>query len=437
MASRSSRSGARGGRDRSIASGSRTDWPPAPAPTTSRRCSTGSAANPLHGVGRGPRTTSPRPGVRAARMVAVWGGPGPPGRTTVAVHLAVEASATRCQPAPRRRRHVVGLRRAAARARRIPVGRPRRRTRRGRRLARAARELLAGRARDPRCSAGWLAPSCGPRCGNGRGLGARRGPRRRDPWSSSTSPRRSRRTRSSSFDRVPYRRNLVTLDRAGTRPTRCCMVVAGDPIGVRRDRRPPDAVRVALPTSCRRRRGRREPRPDRRGRAQDCSSAAVRSGRGAAPVAFLPNEASFDASSGKVDRSRRGAPVAVAARAARRRRTVIGVMSATGDSRSRAVEIVERDVRELLPRRELAIAPRCRADPARRRGRRRLPRPLSLRRAPAAQRRGRRAAAPPHRRVRRTDPAARGSRGRGDLDQRAGTGVRGSPAATTSSRPSS
>ena len=224
-------------------------------------------------------------------MVAVWGGAGAPGRTTVAIHLAVEAarsglpvllvdgdawSASVAQ--------LLGLDEAPS-------------------VAQAAR--LAGE--------GWRQPleSClqdGPvGCAVLSGLArSELWPEVRErAWTSVLDAARDARPlvivdlaapieedEELAFDRVPYRRNLMTVG-ALAAADEILLVVAGDPVGVRRgivahrtlaEARPEVVRKVSVVVN-------RSPHAARR--VQDCS-AQLSEWTGSPPIAFLPSEPSFE-----------------------------------------------------------------------------------------------------------------------------------------------
>jgi MinD-like ATPase involved in chromosome partitioning or flagellar assembly len=225
------------------------------------------------------------------RLIAVWGGAGSPGRTTVAVQLAVEAarrgvgvllidgdvwSASIAQ--------LLGMQESPS-------------------IAQAAQ--LAGD--------GWGEPleSClqqGPGgCSVLPGLArAELWPEVRErAWTSVLDTARATRPlvivdlaapieedEELSFDRVPYRRNLVTIG-ALTAADEILQVVAGDPIGVRRgivahrtltESGPDVARKISVVVN-------RTPSAARR--AQDCS-AQLAEWTGRPPIAFLPSEPAFE-----------------------------------------------------------------------------------------------------------------------------------------------
>ena len=187
------------------------------------------------------RRRDPRRSRRAGRLVVVWGGTGAPGRTTVAVHLAIESARRGRVDAARRRRRLGGLGRAAARARRVAVGR----------AGGAPRRPTAGRRRSPTaCSPAPTAwpcwwdcpvPSSGPRCDPRRG--ARCSPRRRDAFDTVVVDVAAPIEEDEELvaDRIPFRRNLMTTTRA--RPRRR---------GAARDRRRSrsDCAAASSPTGC-------------------------------------------------------------------------------------------------------------------------------------------------------------------------------------------
>jgi MinD-like ATPase involved in chromosome partitioning or flagellar assembly len=94
------------------------------------------------------------------------------------------------------------------------------------------------------------------------------------------------------FDRVPYRRNLMTLG-ALAAADEVLLVTGGDPVGIRRgivahrtlaDARPDVMAKVGVVLN-------RMPKSARR--AQDCSS-QLSEWTGSAPLAFLPSEPAFE-----------------------------------------------------------------------------------------------------------------------------------------------
>lgn len=236
-------------------------------------------------------STASRPiDARTGRIVVVWGGAGAPGRTTVAVHLAVEAASSGTSTLL-----IDADVWSASIAQLLDLDESPSLTQ----AARAAAE-------------GW--PSsieqfvhCGP-CGVSVLAGLVRSQLwpevREEAWRAIlaaavveydlvvvdvAAPIEA--DEELSFDRVPYRRNVVTtvaLERADD----ILLVVAADPIGLRRGivahrslvedsvGTNPD-VRVVL---------NRTPRPGRR--LQECST-AISDWTGAAPAAFLPEEVAF------------------------------------------------------------------------------------------------------------------------------------------------
>ena len=328
-----------------------------------------------------------------------------------------------------RRRRLVGVRRpaAAASTRRRRSPRPR---------------ALAGDGwREP--LDGCLQPGPGglrragrprPRRALARGArarvdrGARRGARARATSSSSTWPRRSRRTRSSSFDRVAV----------PAQPDDACSALARGRRGAARRRRRPDRPPAGdrRPPHVRRRAARR--RPKHPGRRQPCARRRHAACRTARPSwrsgperrrsrSCRPSRPST-ASCGRAGRCTTVAPRSPWLRELRGLVGALAAMSTTELPDRRAVEIVERDVRELLGsardrdrRRPGAVAPR-------RRGGRST---TATATSPAGCRRSRDEDVELlHHRIGgfgALTPPARGSRGRGDLDQRARPGVRRPP----------
>lgn len=241
-----------------------------------------------HSVALGPPPTADaEPGRARGRMLAVWGSPGAPGRTTVAVHLALEAarqgvrtllidgdawSATIAQ--------LLGLEEAPS-------------------VAQAAR-LGAG---------GWPQPieSClqaGPfGCSVLPGLArSELWPEVREhAWRAVLDAAAAvadlvvvdlaapiEEDEELAFDRVPYRRNLMTIGVLEAADD-VALVAAGDPVGVRRaivahrtllEARPAVAPRVAVLVN-------RAPKAARR--LQDCST-LLADWTGTPPLALLPME---------------------------------------------------------------------------------------------------------------------------------------------------
>ena len=230
---------------------------------------------------------SAREAARAGRVIGVWGPVGSPGRTTVSVHLAIEAAAAGVSTLL-----IDGDVWGACIAQLLEL------------------DEIPSIAQAARLAAdGWPAPfgdcvQTGPRgihvlAGLAR---AELWPEiREEAWRSVVAEARRHfelvvidvgapieEDEELAFDRVPYRRNLVTtttLDHADE----IVLVAGADPVGLRR------AV-VAHRTLTERRRGagggvgvmlNRVPRPGRR--LQDCSR-AVSEWMGAAPVALLPEE---------------------------------------------------------------------------------------------------------------------------------------------------
>jgi MinD-like ATPase involved in chromosome partitioning or flagellar assembly len=249
----------------------------------------GSRDQPL-GPTAGSRTVE-RSGVEPARMVAVWGAAGAPGRTTVAVHLATEAA--------RRGRSVLlvdGDAWSASVAQALG-------------LDEAPSVTQAARL----ASEGWRQPleSClqaGPEgCAVLAGLArSELWPEVRErAWISVMDAAREARAlvvvdlaapieedEELAFDRVPYRRNVMTLASLSA-ADEVLLLAAGDPLGVRRgivahrtlsDARPEVAAKVRVVVN-------RIPRSARR--VQDCS-VQLEEWTGKPPVAFLPSEPLFE-----------------------------------------------------------------------------------------------------------------------------------------------
>ena len=248
----------------------------------------------LHRLGSEPGTAvdepvAPRAG-GGGRLLAVWGGPGAPGRTSVAVHLALDHRRTGGDPilidgdgwAPA----VVQL-----------LGLP-------------TEPALTAAIRD--AANGWPSPLEASLLEGTDGLRVLGGLPRADLWPevrdrSWRAVLDAARLRSDvvvvdiaapieedeelSFDRVPFRRNLMSRI-ALQDADQVLMVVRADPVGLRhgifayralRDVLPPAADRVSVvlnqtPTSSR--------------RLQDCSS-AVEEWTGHPPIGFLPREEAF------------------------------------------------------------------------------------------------------------------------------------------------
>lgn len=230
-------------------------------------------------------------GAAGSRVIAVWGAAGSPGRTTVAIHLAIEAS-RRGVPTllvdgdawSASVAQLLGLDEAPS-------------------VTQAAR--LAGE--------GWRQPleSClqeGPfGCAVLSGLArSELWPEVRErAWTSVLDAARDARRlvivdvaapieedEELAFDRVPYRRNLMSLT-ALAAADEVLLVAAGDPVGIRRgvvahrtlaDARPDVLANVGVVVN-------RMPRSARR--AQDCSS-QLSEWTGNPPLAFLPTEPAFE-----------------------------------------------------------------------------------------------------------------------------------------------
>lgn len=224
---------------------------------------------------------------RPGRLVAVWGATGAPGRTTVAIHLAIEAARRGIGAVL-----VDGDAWSASVAQLLGVSE-------APSVARAAR--LAGE--------GWPEPLVTCLQDGPAGLQVLAGLARAELW-----PEVRERAWSAvldaaldaaalvvvdlaapieedeelAFDRVPYRRNLMTLT-ALAAADEVLLVTTADPVGIRRgivahrtlvDARPAVAGRTRVVLN-------RMPRQDRR--AQECS-VQLSDWTGAAPAALLPNE---------------------------------------------------------------------------------------------------------------------------------------------------
>jgi MinD-like ATPase involved in chromosome partitioning or flagellar assembly len=176
-------------------------------------------------------------------LVAVWGGAGAPGRTTVAIHLAAAAAARRAD---------VLLMDAdvwsASVAQRLDLDD-------GRGIVHAARAASSGAdpldrtvaARGPLAVMPGLArPELWTEVGEAAFLAVLDAVRQRYGMVVVDLAAPIEEDEALSFDRVPFRRNLVTrtvLERAD----RVVYVVAGDPIGIRRARQAHDALHQELP----------------------------------------------------------------------------------------------------------------------------------------------------------------------------------------------
>jgi MinD-like ATPase involved in chromosome partitioning or flagellar assembly len=253
-------------------------------------------ASLLHRVaGATPRDEEPHCAAPAhdgdGRLVAVWGAPGAPGRTTVAVHLAVEAASRGVDALL-----IDGDSWSGSVAQLLHLDE-------APSVARAAR--AAGDGWRERLDA-FLQPGPGG-CSVLAGLArAELWPEVRErAWSGVLDAARDTASlvvvdvaaaieedEELAFDRVPYRRNLMTLG-ALAAADEIVHVVAGDPVGIRRgivahrslaDARPECSRKVSVVLN-------RSPRESRR--LQDCS-AQVSEWTGRPPVAFLPVEPAFD-----------------------------------------------------------------------------------------------------------------------------------------------
>lgn len=253
-------------------------------------------ASLLHRVGGAtPRDDEPgeAPSVRGGdgRLVVVWSAPGAPGRTMVAVHLAVEAAAQGLDVLL-----VDGDSWSASVAQLLHLDE-------APSVARAARAASDG-WREPLETCLQTGPGgCAVLTGLAR---AELWPEVRErAWSALLDAARETATlvvvdvaaaieedEELAFDRVPYRRNLMTLG-ALVAADEIVQVVAGDPVGIRRgivahrslgEARPECAGRVSVALN-------RSPRESRR--LQDCS-VQLSEWTGRPPVAFLPVEPAFD-----------------------------------------------------------------------------------------------------------------------------------------------
>lgn len=246
----------------------------------------GEARSPLAPAGARPESTGP-----ASRTVAVWGGAGSPGRTTVAVQLAVEAA-----------RAGVGVLLidgdswSASIAQLLNLDESPSVTQAARLAGDGWRESLDTCLQDGPAGSAVLA-----------GLArAELWPEVRErAWTSVLDAARDARPlviidlaspieedEELAFDRVPYRRNLMTVG-ALAAADEILLVVAGDPVGVRRgivahrtlaEARPEVVRKVSVVVN-------RSPHAARR--VQDCS-AQLSEWTGSPPIAFLPSEPSFD-----------------------------------------------------------------------------------------------------------------------------------------------
>jgi MinD-like ATPase involved in chromosome partitioning or flagellar assembly len=253
----------------------------------------------LHRIGSDDRSPTPAVPARSdapaepdgAQMIAVWGAPGAPGRTTVAVHIATEAA--------RRGRPVLlvdGDAWSASVAQLLGLDE-------APSVTQAAR-LAADGWRQPIESCFQTGPSgCAVLAGLAR---AELWPEVRErAWLAVLDAARDARAlvvidlaapieedEELAFDRVPYRRNLMTLTALGA-ADEVLVVVGGDPIGVRRgivahrtlsEARPELLSKTSVVVN-------RVPRSARR--AQDCS-VQLAEWTGKPPVAFLPSEPLFE-----------------------------------------------------------------------------------------------------------------------------------------------
>jgi MinD-like ATPase involved in chromosome partitioning or flagellar assembly len=227
----------------------------------------------------------------ASRVVAVWGAAGAPGRTTVAIHLAVEA-ARRGVPTLL----IDGDAWSASVAQVLSLDE-------APSVAQAAR--LAGEGwRQPLAACLQQGPAgCAVLAGLAR---AELWPEVRErSWTSVLDAARElhplvivdlaapiEEDEELAFDRAPYRRNLMTLA-ALAAADEVLLVASGDPLGVRRgivahrtlaEARPDVVKNVRVVVN-------RSPRSARR--IQDCSS-QLSEWTGAPPLAFLPIESAFE-----------------------------------------------------------------------------------------------------------------------------------------------
>ena len=225
------------------------------------------------------------------RVVVVWSGHGAPGRTTVAVHLAVEAATQGVDVLL-----IDGDSWSGSIAQLLHLDE-------APSVARAARAAGDG-WREPLDVCLQTGPGgCGVLVGLAR---AELWPEVRErAWSGVLDAAREQASlvivdvaaateedEELAFDRVPYRRNLMTLG-ALAEADEIVQVVAGDPVGIRRgivahrslrDARPECVARVSVVLN-------RSPRESRR--LQDCS-VQLSEWTGRPPVAFLPPEPAFD-----------------------------------------------------------------------------------------------------------------------------------------------
>lgn len=183
----------------------------------------------------------PESAAPAGELVAVWGGPGSPGRTTVSIHLAAAAARTRQDVVL-----IDGDVWAPSVAQRLGLED-------GRGLVHASRaaddaaldEAIVGRG--PLAVVPGLArPELWPEVGAAGAVALLAGARRRFSLSVVDLAHPIEEDEALSFDHVPFRRNVVTrtvLERAD----RIILVVAGDPIGLRRGIGAHEALRRELP----------------------------------------------------------------------------------------------------------------------------------------------------------------------------------------------
>lgn len=246
----------------------------------------GEARPPGAPVGARPESTGP-----ASRTIAVWGGAGSPGRTTLAVQLAIESA-----------RAGVGVLLidgdswSASIAQLLNLDESPSVTQAARLAGDGWRESLETCLQHGPAGSAVLA-----------GLArAELWPEVRErAWTSVLDAARDARPlvivdlaspieedEELAFDRVPYRRNLMTIGALAT-ADEILLVVAGDPIGVRRGivahrtlaEASPEVVRkVSVVVN-------RSPHAARR--VQDCS-AQLSEWTGSPPIAFLPSEPSFE-----------------------------------------------------------------------------------------------------------------------------------------------
>ncbi len=226
----------------------------------------------------------------AGSLVAVWGGPGAPGRTSVAVHLAAEAARS-----GRRTILVDGDVWSASAAQLLGV---------------PDSPAVTNAARL--ASDGWPDPLASCLHPAADALAVLAGIPRADLWSEV----RERAWQAVldaarddaelvvvdlaapidedeelAFDRAPYRRNMMTRLALGA-ADRVVMVVAGDPIGLRRAIFAYQQLRESLPAAAERTEVILNRIPVAARRVQECSI-AIEQWTGRPPVALLPEEPAF------------------------------------------------------------------------------------------------------------------------------------------------